>query len=311
MHSHSGLLKYLHELTAKLRAYFSSSSRGGVMAIHAARVAARRMRGALPLFEEHLPRKQGQAFKRSLKRIRRTLGRVRDLDVIGERLAGFGASHAEAVAFILKRLRLERRERLAKIKALNEVKLLESFGNWLEVKGELVAEHVRWQLHQALRSQLQGFCEMAGHFSAENISSSETAGRSAGSMVNAHQLRISGKALRYLLEMAQADGAPIGPQAGEFFKRVQGLLGEWHDLVILADKAIEESKSAQLNYTNSELFLKCLKLAEAAIYKSGRCLASFAWLWRKDGGELHRKIEAALDTLSDANLNLNLGYKRS
>lgn len=49
--------------------------------IHKMRVAARRLSGALALFEDCFPRKQACAWTMRLRRLRRALGRARDLDV--------------------------------------------------------------------------------------------------------------------------------------------------------------------------------------------------------------------------------------
>ncbi len=54
--------------------------------MHQLRVATRRAQSALRLFADALPRRRSRWWNRQLKRVRKTSGRVRDLDVLIQRL---------------------------------------------------------------------------------------------------------------------------------------------------------------------------------------------------------------------------------
>lgn len=63
-------------------------------AVHDMRVASRRVRAALELFEDVFPKSQFSKMLRRIKLIADSLGAVRDLDVMIERLEGARTDHA-------------------------------------------------------------------------------------------------------------------------------------------------------------------------------------------------------------------------
>lgn len=80
-------------------------------AIHDTRVASRRLQAALRMWRPYLPRRRGRLAGRSLRELRRSLGRARDLEVHCELLAGLMRSPENAGNDALKQLarRLSRR----------------------------------------------------------------------------------------------------------------------------------------------------------------------------------------------------------
>lgn len=75
------LLKRLKALTKEAEGVRRAGARGDVEYVHRMRVASRRLRSALPLFEECLPKKRCKAWRKGMKAITRALGEARDLDV--------------------------------------------------------------------------------------------------------------------------------------------------------------------------------------------------------------------------------------
>ena len=80
-----------------------------------------------------------------------------------------------------------------------------------------------------------------------------------------HELRIAGKALRYTLEMAVESGHPLPAAVTRTFKRMQDALGAWHDMVVLAERALHATLDAGLAYHDP-----ALHLAVADVARHGR-----------------------------------------
>ena len=110
---------------------------------------------------------------------------------------------------------------------------------------------------------------------------------------NPHDLRIAGKALRYTLEMAEAEGHSPGSGVMKQFKRMQELLGAWHDYVVLADRAMQEVVAAELAHHDAPGAEQVIDLARFAVRRSATDLAGFAKLWRQQGEKLAAKIRVA------------------
>ena len=87
-----------------------------VEAIHQARVATRRIKAATDLFKRVIPKQPRKGFVRTLRRVRRSLGRVRDIDVmLGhlDALAAAGASeHRQAIDWLNVKLHARRDRRV-------------------------------------------------------------------------------------------------------------------------------------------------------------------------------------------------------
>ena len=110
---------------------------------------------------------------------------------------------------------------------------------------------------------------------------------------NPHDLRIAGKALRYTLEMADAEGHSPGAGVMKQFKRMQELLGDWHDYVVLADRAMQEVVTAELAHQDAAAAERVIDLARHAVRRSAIDLSAFAKLWRQQGEKLTARIRAA------------------
>ncbi len=116
------------------------------------------------------------------------------------------------------------------------------------------------------------------------------AGESKGRAI--HQLRIDCKRFRYTLTMLR----PLFPDqtdaALKSFKKLQDLLGEWHDLERLAQVLGGRSKLMAGEADSS--------LTHAVIKRQEELMASFAVVWQTtDAAWFHRLIRSLVDHLFD------------
>ena len=108
-----------------------------------------------------------------------------------------------------------------------------------------------------------------------------------------HELRISGKALRYTLEMAVVQGHRLPGSVAKSFKKMQEGLGLWHDYVVLADRAMQAGLDEQLGHHEPELMDELLELVRGVLRRATQHLDKFNRLWTRDGEALAKAIRAS------------------
>src|SRR5262249_55520636 len=143
-------------------------------------------------------------------------------------------------------------------------------------------DEVDARLGQSLLQQLNDFTKCSNELM-----------NSSGQPSDPHTLRIAGKSLRYTLEMAQSAGHPIDKKILKIFKKMQDALGLWHDYVVLAERAMEESADAMLAHHDAKLQQKILGLTNLILRRSETQLRRFAELWKTHGQEVQDAIHAA------------------
>jgi CHAD domain-containing protein len=201
--------------------------------VHQARVASRRIREILPLFAGAHP-DATEALQASLKKIGRWLGAVRELDVTTE-LIDRESQRLPFAAPAFARLRVTLASERAKaqrrlIKRLERVGLLRQARpsaerEWSAVSGGVMAPRA-WAatLRDRVRDRLLNLDDalqgMAGVYFPNRT----------------HKTRIAVKQLRYSLELAHAAGIWRIPVMLKVLRRVQGKLGDLHDLQVLFDR---------------------------------------------------------------------------
>jgi hypothetical protein len=84
----------------------------------------------------------------------------------------------------------------------------------------------------------------------------------------------------------------LPPAVGRTFKRMQTELGLWHDQVVLAERAMQESLDARLACHDPRLAARVLRLAESALRAAEARLRRFTVLWQGQGPELANVIGA-------------------
>ena len=194
--------------------------------LHDMRVATRRLRAALKLYKEFLP-KGAEDYERDLRHFANALGDVRDIDVHLERLseeAPTGDEDLDEVALALEERRAEARRRMLEVLDSDRYgRFVSSFsgtlrrgrspapgGPILEVAPDLVRRR-----YKKVRKDVKGLAEDSP---PEDF----------------HDLRKKGKRLRYALEPLQGIyGKPAERMVGSL-KDVQDELGDVQDLIIAA-----------------------------------------------------------------------------
>ena len=282
--SPSPLVLHIDRLMEQLHAQVPKAlDAGEVEGIHQARVATRRLKAAMDLAKPVVGKKRRKPLARVLRKLRRRLGPLRDTDVMLEHLEELAAKHEPAGRWLADRLS-RRREVLrgesgAKGSAAD---VLADLGAWYPVREQVRAgaDALPALLVKSLHLQLDAFVEQADRLTAG------VAGQ------DPHQLRIAGKALRYTLEMAVAQGHDLHGSVLKTFKRMQEMLGAWHDFVVLTDQAMRSSLDELLGHHDAARQDKVLELARVTLRRSARELEQFGALWTTKGAELAASIRA-------------------
>jgi triphosphatase len=194
--------------------------------LHDMRVATRRLRAALKLYKESLP-KRAERYERDLRFFASALGDVRDLDVHLERLAEESSREGkvldEVVAAIEER-RVEARKRMLEVlDSRRYERFVAEFsgtlrrgrspsypGPILEVAPDLIRRR-----HKKVRKDVEGLAE-------------------GSPPEDFHDLRKKGKRLRYALEPLQGIYGKPSEKMVELLKTVQDDLGDHQDLIVAA-----------------------------------------------------------------------------
>ena len=186
--------------------------------IHRSRTYSRRVESVLSLAPEH----DGNVRKlqKSLRNLRKKAGRVRDLDVQIAALRGLRISQAPVGKSQLLRELVEDRARGLR-------KLEKSFDT--EATSELRKRLRRAEKDLSIPADIDPAAEALRLFF--------DVGRESGALTEKklHQYRIAGKRARYLAELAGND------KQAQFLvgqlKRMQDVIGDWHDWLELTAKA--------------------------------------------------------------------------
>jgi CHAD domain-containing protein len=210
--------------------------------LHDMRVATRRMRAALRLFEDALP-ERGRWFREELRWLAGSLGDVRDLDVQIHRLEawrekadGESSDSLGKIVDVVKRRRAEARGRM--LEALDSVRyerLETSFGEMLRrgpgAERGLAQGNGRSPEGEPVTSAAPGL------ISARYRKWRKAAGRLDESSFpdDFHDLRKKGKRLRYALEfVSSVYGKPVAGLISTL-KALQDDLGDYQDAVVAAE----------------------------------------------------------------------------
>ena len=196
-------------------------------AIHNARVATRRLRGALPLAWAESPNTIWREGAETLRQLGRHLGEVREIDVALEQLPALeGRVPMLAPSIGLLRQDLARRhadQRRWLVKSVEELPLY-------TLKPDRLIPSLRVSLRADPRwgSIARAIVEHAGR-----LRQSIDRGSGVYFPNRTHRVRVETKKLRYLLElMTHAADARL---AVKRLKRIQAVLGDLHDRQVLLD----------------------------------------------------------------------------
>jgi CHAD domain-containing protein len=166
--------------------------------IHQLRIWTRRSAAALRLWGPLVPRHEGKAMKKRLRKLRRVAGRVRDCDVLLARLQN---GQDDPLRSVVKALKARRRAARKHLHALHK-KLMRH--RRLETQAAELIDRLVWPKRHSsrrpprfgswCRSQLAPVAKKFFNLADGELSHD----------ANLHELRIAGKRLRYALELAPA-----------------------------------------------------------------------------------------------------------
>ena len=249
--------------------------------VHDMRVASRRLRAALPAFEPWLDSARVAKCLRSLRRVTRTLGSVRELDVLRIRLQELSSkANAESqLAIEVVDSRIARRQSQARRKMFRELASIDvdALGQRLET---LVAPRPTSSAHATTRVALPQIASarkspadrpiLALLESLEpqiiknvrKVTGAEIKGAigSSESSETLHDIRIRAKKLRYQLEILEPFIGPEGARVIATLRGLQDHLGDYHDDAIL-DEVLEKhiARQARLGHTRIVRELETLR----------------------------------------------------
>ena len=202
--------------------------------VHRMRVASRRIRTALVLFNDDLPPKHCNVWRVEMRRITRALGAARDTDVQIEYVAEFLEQVSDpiqqaGVARLLLRLRQQRAAQQAKVdKALDRLGSKHVIEDMAETMLELVV-HARVYEIDALPVDLYPRAGEAIRLRLEEFLAYEPHVAHPERLTELHAMRIAAKHLRYTLEVFAPLYSSALRKPIKVLKEIQSLLGRIHD----------------------------------------------------------------------------------
>jgi CHAD domain-containing protein len=204
--------------------------------VHRMRVASRRLRSAIAIFDDCLSSGGFSGFKKPIRRITRELGAARDIDVQLEALESFlkhdpDPAHQPGIERLMLRLH-QQREKL-QVRVVEAIGRLEASTVWQEMQRPLRELAVRANLRGVRRESraLRHSATRAINLELEGLLGFEPYIEQPDRVDELHQMRIAAKKLRYCIEIF----APLFTGAGaldEFLsaaKEIQKVLGAIHD----------------------------------------------------------------------------------
>ena len=217
--------------------------------VHRARTCSRRVESLLALAPKH----DGNTKKllKSLRRLRKKAGRVRDLDVQIAALQGLRISQAPAgKSQLLYELVQDRARGLGKLE--------KSFDK--ETRSELRKRVRRAEKELSIPADIDPVAEALRLFSE--------VGSNGGALSEKklHQYRIAGKRARYLAELAGKNEQ--AQTVVDQLKRMQDVIGDWHDWLELSARAEKLQKDDQ----NSPLVIALRNINRAKFRKAVQAL---------------------------------------
>jgi CHAD domain-containing protein len=286
------LLSYVDAMVEKLRALLPKAIKDGdENAIHQARVATRRLKAALDVLKPLSSKSHRKQFTAILSKLRKNLGPARDLDVTLGHLAELKSDrHRLGVAWLTTQLKHKQSEcKMLASENIDITKAVTRLGLWLDIRQEWSdsIEKVDELIGQSLHLQLDEFIQHANAIAGISVATSTEA------MLDPHELRIAGKALRYTLELAVGGGHQLPARVTKLFKRMQDALGLWHDHVVLSDCALRLCVKSAIGLHDAPAAQSVLNVARLSIGKADRQLKAFSRLWTARGEQLAATIRQA------------------
>jgi CHAD domain-containing protein len=202
--------------------------------VHQLRVGTRRADAALRIFRDCLPGKAYRTARERLRTIRRAAGAARDWDVflaaLNERLAAAPAADAAGLDFLIAYSLGQRHAAQPALQGLEE-----------EEWGAGVVDEVREEEEEKEKGEERPFAEMARPAMEKLFEKlQEAASGDLSDYEHLHEVRITGKRLRYAMEVFAPCFVPAFKQ--DVYPRVeelQEILGRANDSHVAAQRLVE------------------------------------------------------------------------
>jgi len=218
----------IRQRLAALSRALPGARKGDVQAVHQARVATRRIREALPLVARG---RAGKSLRKSVRKLTRVLGPVRELDVALLNLDQLRTSGelSEAAIGCLRQLVAEERQRFG-----SEMMKYICQYDLQKLQKKAVAAASRGPSTAGTRDPRRA-AQAMGRAARRAVGLRAAMENAAGIYLpdRLHEVRIAVKKLRYALEIAQDLSGSRATVRIRTLKRVQDLLGRMHDLEML------------------------------------------------------------------------------
>jgi CHAD domain-containing protein len=274
--------------------------------VHQARVASRRLRTALQMFEDCFAKDKCDKWRREIRRLTRRLGAARDTDVQIDFLRKFisdiphkSKKYKPGLRRLLLRLKQRRQaiqpkvvkvlDRLDKRQILDEI-----ITGIKEITGPCDNKSSKIQSHIVFRRAQEHInVRLTELFSFENSLNDPNDG------YGHHQVRIAAKHLRYTLEICNL---PFEKEFDDHIrgaKKLQSLLGQLHDYNVWLDDIRQfcvDEKTRMIEFLGSARAFKRLK----------RGIDCFARQLRKDRKNLYEQSVQYWKQLTEKNFWNNL-----
>jgi CHAD domain-containing protein len=222
--------------------------------IHRMRVSSRRLRAAIPIFKDCFPPKQVRLWQNNIRDITRALGEARDRDVQLDLLDGFLKENIDpkiklGIRRITMRLAQQRKalqnDVNQSIHIFNESGVAENIKVLLAPLAEQNATNFpfTYALYQIAADTIRGALDL--------LLSHEAYIFDPANIAELHQMRISAKRLRYILEVFSSLYADQLKPFIQTIKKCQDQLGEIHDCDVWLDfipAFIEEERLRIISY---------------------------------------------------------------
>ncbi len=204
---------------------------GDMRSVHQARVATRRLRGALPVLRVSLNNQAIGRVRRQVRRMTRALGPVRELDVALAHLDAMAGRDIVSPRALTRVRQMIARERLARRREMLEA----ITPGKIEKLRERLGYVGRGPKAPGVAATIEAADEQVGR-RARTLSA---AIQLAGGLYlpdRLHAVRVAAKKLRYAMEVARELKRSHSTARIAQLKRLQDLLGQMHDFEILIDR---------------------------------------------------------------------------
>lgn len=224
-----------------------------IEALHDMRVASRRLRAALRVFNKCFPKSKLRAVVPEVQRVTHALGTVRDIDVFLEFLASYAQSSGIDVSSLV-----------AREEALRNAARQQMFLSLDELEGGSLPEHMNAMLDSARMVDPQGEFGKENCFYAQapsliapplkELLDLSWALEDPSNVSELHQMRIAAKRLRYSMETFVPCFGQALIEKIEDVKLLQEKLGQIHDCDVWVDKILAYCAEDGLDSEQKSLF---------------------------------------------------------